>query len=163
MVLARSKEAARRLSAQIQGHEAGKTYLAVVEGDIEETDGTWTDLLWRSKEEKKTYVVTDPGKDVQEAVLDYRVLGRCGGLTLAEVTLRTGRTHQIRAQFSSRGFPIAGDKKYGGTRRDMEGIALWCHSMEVSHPQTEERMRFSALPPQREPWSLFENLYQKED
>jgi len=155
MVLARSREAARRLSAQIQSHEAEKVYLAVVEGEMEEEHGTWIDLLLRSKEEKKTYVVAGPGKDVQEAVLDYAVRERKEGKTLVEIRLKTGRTHQIRSQFSSRGYPIVGDRKYGGTEKAGAGIALWCYSMEIRHPQSGEKMVFSALPPWICPWSSF--------
>ena len=159
MVLARSREAARRLSAQIQGRGAKKTYIAVVEGTVPKQQDTWTDLLWRCKEEKKTYVVPEPGKGVQEAVLSYRVLACREGMTLVEIQLQTGRTHQIRAQFSSRGFPIVGDKKYGASPREMAGIALWCRSMGFEHPQTGEELLFSALPPKVEPWNYFEKLY----
>ena len=155
MVLARSREAARILSARIQNHETGKTYLAVVAGTPEQKEGTWTDLLWRSKEEKKTYVVTEPGKDVQEAVLDYCVLAGDGEFTLVKIRLHTGRTHQIRAQFSAHGHPIVGDRKYGGAEKSGEGIALWCHSMEICHPQSEENMTFTAQPPREWPWNLF--------
>lgn len=158
MVLARSREAARRLSAQIQGQEAKKTYIAVVEGMIEKQEDTWRDLLWRSKTEKKTYVVTEPGKDVQEAILSYRVLESRQDLTLVEIKLQTGRTHQIRAQFSSRGYPIVGDKKYGAREREGGEIALWCRSMGFSHPQSGEELLFSALPPKTEPWCFFEKL-----
>ena len=158
MVLARSREAARILSRQIREHEAQKIYLAVVEGTIEEQSGTWTDLLLRSKAEKKTYVVTQTEKDAQEAVLDYRVLGQREGKTLVEIRLRTGRTHQIRAQFSSRGYPIVGDKKYGSGTEGEHAIALWCRSMGVVHPQSGEKMTFSAPPPYGEPWTLFEKF-----
>lgn len=154
MVLARSREAARRLSAQLQGREAEKRYLAVVEGRLEGA-GTWTDLLWRCREERKSYVAAGPGKDVRQAVLDYRALAVREGLTLVEIRLGTGRTHQIRAQFASRGLPIAGDRKYGGAPRETPGIALWCAAMGFAHPQSGERLCFSAPPPRREPWSLF--------
>lgn len=163
MVLARSREAARRLSAQMEGGGFHKEYLAVVHGEPEEDEGRFCDLLSRSKEERKTYITHTPGKDAREARLSYRVLGRREGLTLVSVALETGRTHQIRAQFSGRGFPLVGDKKYGAPEADMEGIALWSHRLEFLHPQTEEPVAVSALPPARYPWNLFGEILDETD
>jgi 23S rRNA pseudouridine1911/1915/1917 synthase len=151
MVLARSRQAASILSQQVREGAVQKKYLALVRGTLPQQEGTFTDLLLRNKEEKKTYVVTEPGKDVQEAVLDYRVLSRQKNTTLVEITLRTGRTHQIRAQFSSRGYPLVGDRKYGDPDQQ-EGIALFSCFLSFLHPQTGERMTFSALPPAEGVW-----------
>ncbi|MBQ9166097.1 MAG: RluA family pseudouridine synthase [Oscillospiraceae bacterium] len=156
MVLARSREAAKRLSGQVQDRSFRKTYLAVVWGELEQEEGTLRDLLLRSKEEKKTYLVTETGKDVQEAVLNYRVLGRKEGRSLVEIHLVTGRTHQIRAQFSGHGHPLVGDKKYGAPEEQMEGIALWSCHVGFQHPQTGEEMDVRALPPRTEPWTAFQ-------
>lgn len=156
MVLARSREAAKRLSCQVQDRTFRKTYLAVVWGELEQEEGTLRDLLLRSKEEKKTYLVTETGKDVQEAILNYRVLGRKEGKSLVEIHLVTGRTHQIRAQFSGHGHPLVGDKKYGAPEERMGGIALWSCHVGFRHPQTGEEMDFRALPPKTEPWTAFE-------
>jgi 23S rRNA pseudouridine1911/1915/1917 synthase len=87
----------------VREREFDKTYLAVVHGKPAEESGTFTDLLLRSKEERKTYVVKKPAKDVQKAVLDYETLASAEGLSLVRIKLLTGRTHQIRCQFSSRG------------------------------------------------------------
>ena len=95
MVLARNAKSASALSRQIREDEFGKAYLAVVHGELPD-GGTMRDLLLRNKAERKTYVVQEPAKDVQEAVLDYRCLGQADGLSLAHIILRTGRTHQIR-------------------------------------------------------------------
>ena len=76
--------------------------------------------------------------------------------TLVRVRLRTGRTHQIRAQFASRGLPLAGDVKYGAPPSIAEGIGLWSWRLAFLHPQSGEHVSFSALPPEREPWSWFE-------
>ncbi len=161
MVLARSREGAKRLSCQVQDRTFRKTYLAVVWGELEQEEGKLRDLLLRSKEEKKTYLVTETGKDVQEAILNYRVLGRKKGKTLVEIHLVTGRTHQIRAQFSGHGHPLVGDKKYGAPEERMEGIALWSYHVGFRHPQTGEEMDFRALPPKTEPWMAFEELLGK--
>ena len=154
MVLARSPEAASALSAQIRAGTFGKTYLAVVHGTPPAPAGTFTDLLLRSRAERKTYIVHHLEKGVQEAVLDYRTLGTAGGMTLVEITLRTGRTHQIRAQFSGRGLPLVGDRKYG---RPDDGcpIALWSHRLTFAHPVTGAQLDFTAPPPAAEPWQRF--------
>ena len=153
MVLARSREASRILSAQISERQFQKEYLAVVYGKPERGWGTFRDLLLRCREEKKTYVVCEPGKDVQEAVLDYEILEHRDGLSLARIQLKTGRTHQIRAQFSAHGCPLYGDRKYGAPAAGEHEIALWSYRLAFQHPQTGENVSFAALPPQKEPWS----------
>lgn len=96
MVLARTPAAASKLSAQIREHDFGKTYLAVVHGEPEALQGTYRDLLRRDPAERKTYVTDKMAKGVQEAVLDYDVLGTRAELSLVRIYLQTGRTHQIR-------------------------------------------------------------------
>ena len=113
MVLARTPEAASRLSAQVREGSFGKEYLAVIHGVPEAPSGTFTDLLLRSKPERKTYVVHHMEKGVQEAVLRYRVLGSAGGLSRVKIRLLTGRTHQIRVSMAELGHPLLGDGKYG--------------------------------------------------
>lgn len=110
MVLARTPAAASKLSAQIREHDFGKTYLAVVHGEPDALQGTYRDLLRRDPAERKTYVTNRMAKGVQEAVLDYDVLGTRAELSLVRIYLQTGRTHQIRCQFSSRGLPLWGTK-----------------------------------------------------
>ena len=154
MVLALRKSAATALSKQIMSRSFGKEYRAVVHGVPEQAQGTFTDLLLRDRSERKTYVVTQPGRDVQEAVLDYRVLAHSEGLSLVDITLRTGRTHQIRAQFSSRGLPLVGDRKYS-TLHDDCPIALWSHRLAFCHPYTGERVEFVCPPPEEYPWTEF--------
>ena len=150
MVLARSKKAAAELSRQIREDRFEKEYMAVVHGNVEPY-GTFRDLLQRSKEERKTYIVTDPGKDVQEAILDYTLLGQADGLSRVRIRLQTGRTHQIRAQFSGRGLPLVGDKKYG-LQEDCN-IALWSCRLAFDHPWTGQRLEFTREPPEIYPWT----------
>ena len=154
MVLARTPEAASRLSAQVREGGFGKEYLAVVHGVPAAPSGTFTDLLLRSKPERKTYVVHHLEKGVQEAVLDYDTLGTQDGLSLVRIRLRTGRTHQIRAQFSSRGLPLVGDRKYS-TLEDGCDIALWSRLLSFRHPKDGRPLTFSALPPLQRPWDGF--------
>ncbi len=153
MVLARRAKAASELSRQIREGEFQKEYLAVVHGHTKEQD-TLTDLLLRNKQERKTYVVQEPGKDVQEAILDYVNLGEADGLSKVRVILRTGRTHQIRCQFASRGWPLVGDKKYG-TGEDDCPVALWSYRLAFRHPYSGEPMEFIHEPPEMEPWVAF--------
>ena len=154
MVLARTPEAASRLSAQVREGSFGKEYLAVIHGVPEAPSGTFTDLLLRSKPERKTYVVHHLEKGVQEAVLDYDTLGTKDGLSLVRIRLRTGRTHQIRAQFSSRGLPLVGDRKYS-TLEDGCDIALWSRLLSFRHPTDGRPLTFSSLPPFQRPWDGF--------
>lgn len=153
MVLARNAKSASELSRQIRDDEFGKRYLAVVHGALPE-HGTMRDLLLRSKPERKTYVVHEPAKDVQEAILDYRCIGRTQELSLADITLRTGRTHQIRCQFSSRDYPLVGDRKYS-LLDDGCPIALWSAYLSFTHPQTGVKMEFRRQPPAVRPWDAF--------
>ena len=153
MVFARSAKAASILSEQIRERQFDKEYLAVVHGHPDEA-GTLTDLLGRDSARRITYVADAPAKGVQEACLSYQVLARCGDLSLVKIQLHTGRTHQIRVQFSSRGWPLAGDRKYG-IEDDFEHIALWSHRISFRHPETDERLEFSQLPPYTAPWDLF--------
>lgn len=155
MVLARSAECASELSKQIRDGGFDKSYLAVIHGVPEEKQGRMTDLILRSKSERKTYVVTERAKDVQEAILDYEVLGEKEGLSLVKIKLITGRTHQIRCQFSSRGLPLVGDRKYS-TLEDNCNIALWSHEISFTHPETGEKMLFKELPPNEYPWTMFD-------
>jgi 23S rRNA pseudouridine1911/1915/1917 synthase len=158
MVLARSRQAASLLGEQMRERGFQKEYLAVLDGEMPGEGGTLRDLLGYSKEQRRAYRGDELGPDVREALLDYQVLGRENGRTLVRVQLHTGRTHQIRAQFSLRGFPVTGDVKYGGSPRQGEGIALWSHRLEFSHPQTGERVTFSAPPPAVWPWTEFSQL-----
>lgn len=154
MVLARSPEAASELSRQIRDGEFEKSYLAVIHGVPLTEQGTFRDLLLRNKQERKTYVVKEPGKSVQEAVLEYQVLKSKQDRSLVKIHLITGRTHQIRAQFSSRGFPLMGDRKYSTLEDDCE-IALWSSELRFRHPKTGKQIHFQSPPPQWVPWTEF--------
>lgn len=152
MVLARNAKAASELSRQIREDEFEKEYLAVIHGTPAAMEGTLTDLLYRDKARKMTMVAAEPAKGVQEAILDYQVLNQAGSLSRIKVLLRTGRTHQIRVQFSSRGMPLVGERKYC-TLEDPCEIALWSHKIGFTHPTTGKRVCFSKEPPEIYPWT----------
>ena len=153
MVLARRSKAASELSRQIREGEFQKEYLAVIHGTPEKDRGKLRDLLLRNKQERKTYIVSESGKDVQEAVLEYWVLNRTEDMTRVRIQLHTGRTHQIRAQFSGRGFPLVGDRKYGIPEDDCN-IALWSYRLAFKHPYSGQPMEFTLEPSDVYPWSI---------
>ena len=154
MVLARSKKAASELSRQIREDPFSKEYLAAVHGRLSEKQGSFRDLLARDSAERKTYVTDQPGRDVREAVLHYRVVSETEDLSKVRIRLITGRTHQIRCQFSSRGLPLVGDRKYSTLEDDCE-IALWSCRLAFLHPYTGKPVEFTAEPPAVYPWTCF--------
>ena len=95
-----------------------------------------------------------PSKGAQEAILRYETLGRTAGMSLVRVELITGRTHQIRCQFASRGWPLVGERKYSLLQDGCE-LALWSQRLSFRHPRTGEPLRFEAQPPARGPWTAF--------
>ncbi len=154
MVLARRSKAAAELSRQIREGVFQKEYMAVIHGVPEDPNGTLRDLLLRNKQERKTYIVSEPGKDVQEAILHYQVQGASSEFSRIRIQLETGRTHQIRTQFSGRGMPLVGDRKYGIAEDECE-IALWSYRLAFQHPYTGKPMEFVQEPPETYPWTVF--------
>ena len=141
-VFARTSKAASRLSAQISDHSFRKQYLAVVYDNGLEEKGHFEDLLL--KDSRTNTVKVDPrGK---KAILDYEVIKRKDGLALVRVDLKTGRSHQIRVQFSSRSHPLWGDQRYNKDAVKGQQIALWSHVIEFSHPVSRKLLRFQSDP-----------------
>lgn len=154
MVLARTPKAASELSRQIRDGEFDKDYLAVVHGTPTLPEGRMTDLLARNKRERKTYVVSKMEKGVQEAILDYKLISHTNNFSKVLIHLITGRTHQIRCQFSARNLPLVGDRKYSLNDDPCE-IALWSHRLSFKHPATGENLEFTVNPPDSYPWNMF--------
>lgn len=154
MVYARTQDAAAKLSAQMQSEAFGKEYLAVLDGTPEPAEGELHDLLFFDRQKGKSYAVRRKRAGVKDARLAYRVLAQAEGLTLVRVRLFTGRTHQIRVQFSSRGWPLTGDGKYG-SRNNRCALALWSAELHFAHPVTGETLIFRSQPPEAYPWTLF--------
>ncbi len=150
MVFAKTSKAASRLSEQVRTHQLKKEYYAVVLGKIEEK-GHLEDYLL--KNEKKNIVTVHPqGK---QAILDFTRLQYQKDMSLVKIQLKTGRSHQIRVQFSHHGYPLFGDQKYSKQAKPGQQIALFSHAITFQHPTTKEIMHFSLLLPNRYPWSEF--------
>lgn len=159
MIFAKNKSMAAKLSRIISDKEIFlKEYLAVTEGEAE-PEGIFEDFLLKSQ--NKAYVVKRMRKGVKEAKLSYRTLDaketKKGIRSLVKVRLETGRFHQIRVQFASRGLPLAGDGKYGGKDNGCSA-ALWSYHISLTHPDTGELLDFKSIPPDIYPWNIFGDL-----
>lgn len=153
MVYAKSSFAAAVLSRQAEQNEIKKRYYAVIQGIPEEKSGVLRDLLFRDKQKNKTYVVNRMRKGVRDASLEYSVIGEKDGMSMLDILLHTGRTHQIRVQFASRKMPLVGDGRYGGGSGK---LALFAHTLEFTHPKNGEKLSFSAKPEKESfPWNKF--------
>lgn len=155
MLFSRRRDITGKLTAAIQNREITKEYLAVLRGHPAETSGTLIDLLFRDAAHNKSYVVNRMRKGVREAKLDYQELARTDALSLVRVRLHTGRTHQIRVQFASRGLPLLGDIRYG-SKDPACTAALWSYRLAFRHPVTGEAVDVTCPPPASYPWNLFE-------
>lgn len=168
LVLAKDRKSARRISQQFERRQVEKTYWALVEGNVQPDEGTWTDHLKKIYGKPRSQVVDASDPLGQVAILHYKVLEHtaCGPLaeraeyaeSLLEITLETGRTHQIRVQCASRGFTLLGDELYGSQRpfgppsddERMRFIALHARSLKFRHPVTKETV--TAVAPLPEYW-----------
>lgn len=153
MVLARTSKAASRLSAAFAAHEQDKRYLAVTQG-IVPGEMALEDALLKDGRTGMVRAVAPGTPGAKDARLRTRPLAAREGLTLVEVTLYTGRAHQIRVQHAHAGFPLWGDARYGGGKPGQQ-IALWAASLALEHPTRHEAMRFAAPPPEAGIWLKF--------
>lgn len=139
-----------KLSAMVSQRDFSKEYLAVLRGVPEKREDTLTDFLYHDTRINKTFTADKMRKGVKEASLEYKVLKtenkEDAKYSLVLIKLHTGRTHQIRAQFSSRGLPLCGDGKYGGGSGNPE---LWSYRISFTHPMTGKRLTFSAKPDEK--------------
>lgn len=145
MVFARTSKAAARLSAQMASRAAKKRYAAVVQGDPP-AKAELFDWLSRDEATGNALIVSEGDALAKASSLSFRTVSRKNGLALLDVSLHTGRHHQIRAQLSSRGYPIWGDQRYNAAARPGEQIALCAYSLTVEHPTKKENMAFINLP-----------------
>lgn len=141
MVYARTKSAAAALSKSVQEGTMVKEYTALVHGDPGEA-GDWTDLLWKDSSKNKVFVVKRERKGVKTARLEFRRLSP-GETSLVRVRLHTGRSHQIRVQFASRGYPLVGDHKYGARDGSPAPMLFSCC---LTFPWKGQSKRFEYLP-----------------
>jgi len=155
IVLARHVRAAQRVSRQFEDRTVSKLYWAVVEGDVEPDEGTWTDYLHKRHGMAQAIVVAPDDERGKRAVLHYRVLARQARRTWLEIELETGRTHQIRVQSASRGHPVLGDVQYGAAQlfgeqyedERLRAIALHARQLGFRDPMTDEPVDVVAPPP----------------
>ncbi len=159
MIYSKREDMTGKLSALVPSGDYKKVYLAVVHGEPAECEGEMRDLLYHDKTKNKSYVCDKKRQGVKEAVANYRLLEtveRENGekMSLVEVELITGRTHQIRVQFASRKMPLVGDGKYG-SRDNKASCALWSHRVEFIHPITKKAIVCKCFPEDIYPWSLF--------
>lgn len=147
MVFARTSKAAARLSEQIRNKEIQKKYLATCDGKFENPQDTWRDFLLKNERTNTSKVVPEGTKNAKEAILDYEVMkyNEKKNLSVVKVNLHTGRHHQIRVQFASRGHSLYGDQKYG-TRGQGKQLRLWAYYLRFTHPVTKEKMEFEDIP-----------------
>lgn len=165
MLFARDSATAGKLSVLISSREMTKQYLCLVHGAPAEREGELRDLLFKDSSRNKTFVVKRMRRGVKEAVLTYRTLSPAkatpwGDCSPVLVTMGTGRSHQIRVQFSSRGMPLIGDGKYGGSDNGVN-VALWSHRIAFTHPRTGKVVDVALPPPREMPWDIFEEVYRR--
>ena len=181
MVYARTPAAAAALSRQVtqsqgayavqDGRAEGKAaapqfvkqYRAVIAGAPDaqlSAAGVLRDYLFKDSRKGRVFPVSRPRKGVREAVLEYRILATAGENSLAEITLHTGRTHQIRVQFASRGLPLVGERKYA-LQDDPCALALFSHALCFRHPVTGEGLSFTGKPGVDWPWSIYKETVNK--
>ncbi len=156
MVFANNPKTAAVMSKAIANGELRKEYILVCDGIPQEDSGEFKDLLFKDSRKNRSYVVNRMRKGVKDASLEYEVLKKSNGKALVQVILHTGRTHQIRVQFSSRKLCLTGDIKYGSKDRTNCEIALHSYRIAFIHPTTNEQMTFRYNPDyEKYPFSLF--------
>lgn len=163
IIFGKNKYAAAKLSALVSENKTVKKYLAVVHGCPEQESGVLEDLLFKDSTKNKSYVVKRLRKGVKKASLEYKTVAKCDVngemISLLEIKLHTGRTHQIRVQFASRKMPLLGDGKYG-SRDNISSLGLWSYQTEFDSPFDGKNIKVISIPDAGvHPWDLFyENL-----
>lgn len=153
MVYAKTKKAAAFLSNEISQNKFKKEYVAAVHGSVLPKEGIMEDFLFKDSRKNKSFVVKRERKGVKKASLEYKVIEERNGLSLVRIKLHTGRTHQIRVQFSSRKHPVFGDGKYGASD-NVPFIALFSSALTFTEPESGKEMTFEGQIP---PWDFFFN------
>lgn len=157
MMYAKTSKAAARLSEEFRTGEIEKKYLTVVLGEPKEKQNELTHYLLKDESKNIVYSVPMATDGAKKAVLSYKVLETYDKLCLAEVKLKTGRSHQIRVQLSTIGHPLFGDQKYAQGKTELANLALWATELRFTHPVTKEKMVFRVYPPTTEaPWKYFD-------
>lgn len=149
MVFAKTSKAASRLSEQVRLNKIKKVYHAVIEGKPLK-EGHLEDYLLKDSKTNTTKV----NKSGKLSILDYKLISTVENLSLVKVFLKTGRSHQIRVQFSSRNLPLYGDQRYNKNAKVGQQIALYATSLSFEHPTTKENLTFDLDLPNKYPWNI---------
>ena len=156
MVYAKSSKAAARLSEQMKTGDFEKKYYTVLVGAPRESKATLTNYMKKNPINNMVYVCPQTVEGAKFAELEYRVIEEKSGFSFTEVTLHTGRSHQIRVQMANIGTPVYGDMRYGGENAKKGRLALWATSLTFTHPVSKERLCFKIEPPKDlAPWKIF--------
>lgn len=156
MVFAKSSKAAARLSEQMKNGDFEKRYFAVLVGAPREKSATLVNYIKKNPVNNMVYVCPQTTEGAKRAELHYDVLEEEQGLSLLNVRLHTGRTHQIRVQMAAMGTPVYNDMRYGGDKTKKGNLALWAYYLAFTHPVSKERLVFRVEPPKDEsPWNIF--------
>lgn len=158
VIFAKTSKALSRMSIMFKHREVTKKYWAIVEGHIKPESDTLTGYMKKNRKQNKSYVWDEPADDRKKAILHYKVLQYLDHYSFLEVTLETGRHHQIRAQLSNIGHPVKGDLKYNAKRSNPNPL-LYLHARYISfiHPVTKEPIQITAPTPDDKLWKLVEN------
>jgi 23S rRNA pseudouridine1911/1915/1917 synthase len=158
MVFAKTSKAAARIADDMKEGEFEKKYLAVVVGTPREKQKELIHYLLKDEATNTAYTVPMATEGAKQAIMSYKVLDTDQGLSLADIKLTTGRSHQIRVQMTAIGTPLFGDHKYGGKQyRAGVNLALWATEIKFPHPVTKEKLVFRVFPPtDLEPWKYFD-------
>lgn len=156
MVFAKSSKAASRLSEQMREGDFEKRYYATLVGIPREEKATLTHYMKKNAVNNMVYVCEPTVDGAKFAQLGYTLLESKEGLSLVDVRLHTGRSHQIRVQMNAIGCPVYGDMRYGGEKAKKGYLALWAYYLSFTHPVSKERLVFRVQPPKENtPWNLF--------
>ena len=157
MVFAKSSKAAARLSDQLKTGDFEKRYYAILTGEPKQEKATLVHYLKKNAVNNMVYVCPPTTEGAKMASLEYRIVEKNQGLSLAEIRLHTGRSHQIRVQMAEIKTPVFGDVKYGGDiLAKGHNLALWAYELSFIHPTTKKPMLFKCLPPtDLVPWTVF--------
>ena len=158
MVFARNSKSAKRLSEEFSTHDVEKVYYAVTTKVVREKSKTLINYLQKNEKENIVKVVPMLTSGAKKAELNYKELENDGEMSLLEVRILTGRSHQIRVQLSSFGYPLYGDAKYGKNKNiASKNLGLWAGKLSFAHPTTKDKMVFMACPDAtKKPWNKFD-------
>lgn len=156
ILLAKTSKAASRLANQMRKREIERTYRAIIRGSVKKSGDTLVNYLQKDRNRNYVHVVDKKTKGAKKALLTYKVFERKNDLSYLEVTLETGRSHQIRTQLAAIGHPLYGDQRYGKKVNKVgQQIALWSAKLQFIHPVRKTNITVKSTPPQLNPWRQF--------